>query len=406
MRTEDDLRSALTALERQAPDMAAVLPGLRGRTARRRRRRAVYGLALPAAAAAAAVAVLIATTGAPSARPVQATGPAPAESPSGGGHAGTGTQTTLTARDVLLAAANKAASTPQAAGRYWRVQEEYASVIAAGTRAHPYDIFANTVRHDEWYPVASGQRMWDISQLLGAVPATPADAAAWRAAGSPASWPLPEFRKMPSGKKNTITTASQARLAIWQDLNGVVGYVEGDEPGLTAAQFRALPASQAGLYARLRHYAMLTWSATHPGAGGATVDELIWAEAISLLSDPVSPQVKAAAYRIMAALPGVRSAGEVRDPLGRTGQAAGYPVAPGSQGEFTGQSEDVAIVDPASGALLAEESVVTAPGTTTDRVGQYYGTEYPGQIRSYSAVISAAWTNASPRLSGIRILGG
>jgi hypothetical protein len=382
MRTEDDLRSALTALEAEAPSVTAALAGVRGRSARRGRR-AVYRLALPVAAGAAAVAVTVAIQSVP---PSGHQGQAAPKQPRA---------EVRSARAILLAAATKTASTAMATGKYWRVREEYFDAMAAGTKAHPYDIFANTVRHDQWFPVASGQPMWDISQLLGAVPAAPADAAAWRAAGSPTSWTLPSATTGSSAvagaagvNKEAITTADSAPIAVSQDLGGVVGYVEGDEGGLTAAQFRALPATVAGLDAQLRHYAMLTWSAQHPGAGGATVDELIWAEAVSLLSDPVPPRVKAVAYRVMAGLPGVRSAGVVEDPLGRTGDAVGYPQADGS--------EDVVIVDLDSGALLADEDVITAPGTTTVRFGPFYGTDYPGRVLRYSALISASWTNASP----------
>jgi hypothetical protein len=43
---------------------------------------------------------------------------------------------------------------------------------------------------------------------------------------------------------------------------------------------------------------------------------------------PVSPAVRAAAYRILATMPEMKSLGRVKDPLGRMGEAFGYQVPP------------------------------------------------------------------------------
>lgn len=79
----------------------------------------------------------------------------------------------------------------------------------------------------------------------------------------------------------------------------------------------------------------------------------------------------------------------------------------------------MAIVDPATGALLATEVLVTAPGRSilvshpqmggaaSPRCkGQpnlpwcglpvYYGPRYQGQVWMYTAIESAGWTNGTP----------
>lgn len=64
-----------------------------------------------------------------------------------------------------------------------------------------------------------------------------------------------------------------------------------------------------------------------------------------LLASPIPTDVRASLYRVAATLPGVRYAGEARDPLGRSGVA----VAIGH-----GPQETRMIFDPDTGALLAD----------------------------------------------------
>jgi hypothetical protein len=282
----------------------------------------------------------------------------------------------LSARALLLTASEHVAAAP-VTGRYWRVREELMQVEAAGTIAHPYDMTVPTIT-DMWLSPVAGDRDYYYSEQLGARPATPADAAAWRAAGSPRSW-------RPWGlKKAALTTRPENLEQTWQYGQGRIGYLEGDLAFLTQAQFRALPATPRGLARALRREAMQTWSARHPGGGGATADQLIWDEALQVLQDPVSPQVRAAAFRVMAGLPGVRMLGLRRDPLGRTGYAFG-----------TGRTAlgEIAIIDPATGSLLASE-FPSAPirSPLIERRG-YRG---PGSI---TCLLITGWTNRRPRFA-------
>jgi hypothetical protein len=157
--------------------------------------------------------------------------------------------------------------------------------------------------------------------------------------------------------------------------------------------------------------------------------------AVWLLTQPVTPQVHAAVYEVIAGLPGVRAAGIVTDPLGRRGEGVSI---------FSGNGErEMIVVSPSTGALLAEEAFVITPGRTTvqswwsacgyphmllartaaqratirrmtppravcarlARDGSRYiqfSPRYQGQVTRYDAYGQVGWTNAAPRLSGAR----
>jgi hypothetical protein len=308
---------------------------------------------------------------------------------------GGGAGVTFTARDVLLTAATHVASAA-ASGKFWKITTISGELLPGGTKAHPYDMFLPT-RSTQWAPGRSGVREWTVSRNLGLVPATAADKAAWLAAGSPKSW---------NYFKTTFTTSASPPTATWQVSDGTVGLVEGDEPGLTPVQFRAMPASPRALLARLRHYARVTWCGRHPQAGCASVDQLVWSEAVNLLQDPVTSQVRAATFKAMADLPGVRLLGKVRDPIGRPGY--GFGAGPNAEGA-------IAVIDPDTGSLLAVERFGNAqrvvcrpshergirapakPGAECPTPA-YYGRSYPNQLSQYQVVVSDGWTNSAPVL--------
>jgi hypothetical protein len=314
-----------------------------------------------------------------------------------------------TAREILLTAAAHVASGP-VSGRYWRVRMISGFLVPAGTRAHPYDISLRTYA-DQWNPRQAGQRFWQITRQLGARPASAADRAAWIAAGSPASWHGGRRPVMSPGGYPVqwvyplaATTAASSRRASWGMSAGTVGFVEGDLAGLTAAQFRRMPTRPRQVMALLRRYAI---KARCRSSGCSTVDQIIWSEALMLLQDPVSAPVRAATFKVMAGLPGVRLIGQMTDPLGRPG----YAIAPGRQypnpnpGDFN--PLNVFLIDPHTGSLLATAQIAPMPrtvhclalDTSSHCVGpSYLGPSHPGQIDDYLAVISEGWTNASPQL--------
>jgi hypothetical protein len=381
------LVSAVLADERadsagQWPDH--VVTPLSPRRQDRRWRATFLPVGLAVAASATAVAIVLTTSGGVSEQATPKGSPKP-------------TPATLTASEVLLAAAaHVSAGSPT--GRYWRVREVTGELLPAGTAAHPYDVFfANGF--DDWYARAGGRRGWNIYRQLATVLASRADAAAWRAAGSPTEWTYP-FGK--------ISTRPTPPRATWQISDGAVGLVEGDLPGLTAAQFKAMPDNARQLAKLLRRYALRTCAGQK---GCSTLDQIVWTEAVDLLYAPISANVRAATFKVMAALPGVRLLGKLTDPLGRRGYAFGTgPSAPRA----------IAIIDPSTGRLLATESIGSVPRTlpcplfykvpgTGAQTGSprirsrcpshpYVGRSYDGQVNGYDAIVSAGWTGDSPVL--------
>jgi hypothetical protein len=388
-----------------APSVTASQAQHRGRPVRRVKKRTPMTAGLAFTAAGAVVAVLV--SAAPGAPPRAAIGAATAPGARRPARAHPRTAQPLTARQVLLTAAAHVASGP-VTGKYWRVTMIGGVTVPAGTKASPYDISLRTYA-DQWNPSSAGQKEWQIFRHPGTRPATPADAAAWRAAGSPTTWhsglpPNSYLDGLPNEWVNPLaaTTAASARSAGWNVSDGTVGFVEGDLAGLKAAQFRRIRPRH--VEALLRHYAKLAHCRS---SICSTVNQLVWAEALALLQDPVSAPVRSATFKVMAGLPGVRLIGEMTDPLGRPG----YALAPGSQDPNADPSHfnptRVVLIDPRSGSLLATAEIGPMPrnvhclsfNAKNNCTGPaYYGRSYPDQVDDYAAVVSEGWTNASPVL--------
>jgi hypothetical protein len=380
----------------------------RGPRARPVIKRTMMTVGVAFTAAGAAVAVLVsAVHGTP--RPA-ATGAATVPATSRA-HARTAQPTT--ARQVLLAAAANVPSAPLT-GRYWHFRAMRGLTFPAGTPAHPYDIsLAQSL--EEWDPSVAGQKAWGISQQLGVVPATPADGVAWRAAGSPTTWSSGKWPPTMNDTRGAIfwarpltaTTTAAPPLVAWGKSDGTVGVVEGNTTFLNAAQFRQIPPSPRALTAFLRQVYDQTGCSHETGC--SPVDQFIWTMSVNLLQDPVSPEVKSAAFKVMASLPGVRLLGAMTDPLGRHG--FGLAVTDDLLGTAHPDPRihltQAAVIDPATGTLLAVEDVGPMPRNvacmTYDSAGRcvgpsYTGRSYPGQVDAYAAIVSEGWTDTTPTL--------
>jgi hypothetical protein len=214
---------------------------------------------------------------------------------------------------------------------------------------------------------------WAVTEMLGYAPDTPADVAAWKADGSPTTWrikwPMPPCPPEKKCKEPVQKISSKGRPVDARRLGkaGVVGSL-GDSP-ITLAQVRALPRDPAKLKAEIARRL--------PGASGELLNTITFEDGIQVITElPVSSEVRAAAYRMMASLPGVKAVGEFTDRLGRKGQA----VTMGADG-----STEVlhrVIIDPKTGLPLATQ--LYKPSN--------------GQIDLDQTVTFAGWTDAEPDL--------
>ncbi|MEV6301150.1 CU044_5270 family protein [Actinoplanes sp. NPDC051861] len=270
----------------------------------------------------------------------------------------------LTASGVLLAAADRNAATPVPRGRYLvlRTESGFAASVKAGTRA--YTMFGRTLS-EYWVAQSAEDRSWAMSQSLAAVPVTPADMAAWQRAGSPpvvkAIRPKPVELATVAGK----TEGSEALVGI------------GDRT-LTIEQLGEVPTEPAALRALLL--------ADHPGDGSAVEpDQWLFHAGSLLLGTPVSNAVRAAAFRLLAGLPGVRSLGALRDLDGRTGQAITFRSDSAVRGVF----EYRLFISPKSGQAVSREERAIRPR------GDWSWLR-PGAIVTYSLVLTSTATDENP----------
>jgi hypothetical protein len=90
-------------------------------------------------------------------------------------------------------------------------------------------------------------------------------------------------------------------------------------------------------------------------------------------------ELRAAAYRVLARLPGVEFAGEVRDPIGRHGVALVAPVG------YTDDIRSRLIIDPHSGGVLATETVL-------EHRGDWIGAA-PGEVVGQVVYVASGWVD-------------
>ncbi|GAA1566648.1 CU044_5270 family protein [Actinomadura kijaniata] len=297
---------------------------------------------------------------------------------------------------VLLAAATTAEREP-ASGRYWFSRRILGGHSAVKDRDYLVD---RRVEREIWIPTSGREHAWTIERPLGG---RPLDEAAWRRDGSPRSWRLiarigdalnsgpTETGNAPPGAGEGVPVPAEPgeRYAVPKSLRpgwfGRLGPVQ-----VTPGSLRRLPDDPAGLRAYMEQVIRRMEQGGHRRfpVGGPEHGWLMYDFTLRLLTDlPARPAVRAAAFRVLATLPGVVSRGQVTDPRGRRGQALAmrvprYFAEPGGERRI--------VVDPATGRLLAVQDVVTQPDP------RYR--ERPGQLVLYSVILEARWTDAAPDL--------
>ncbi|MER7505118.1 CU044_5270 family protein [Nonomuraea pusilla] len=373
----DELRAARPAHLGDTPlderTRAAELAYAMARPRERRRRavaRPVWGLGLAGAAAAltaAAVVVVNGTGGAGAPPPTSAAAPPASSAPR---------TVRLPARAILLAAAEKAADQPEATAAYWHTVSVSRSVYTVEDGGYQV---VDRQRHEMWTPRATGGEQWSSDQDLGAVPATDEDRAAWERAGSPSRITV----QVPGKKLGPMTLSTSPG----KPRTGHMPLVDGDKVfwlgrNVTMKDLRELPSDPDRLKAwLLRSYGGHSTESDEPMPS----DTWLFQVSVGLISDmPVTPEVRAAAFRMLAGLDGVAVTEDVTDAEGRSGTAVALKehvrVKDGSV------LEQRLVFDAETGRALATESVVVEPG------GLQAGLR-PGTVWNSTAVLESGWTD-------------
>jgi hypothetical protein len=233
-----------------------------------------------------------------------------------------------------------------------------------GTGADRYHLERRWVS-ETWISVGRPETLWDGNRQLGSRPATTADKEAWVRDGSPSQWDL--------GPGDTAS-GEHIIVSMAPDEDGQLGQVRLDQldggESLGPAEAAKLPTDPVAL----KKY-LLGIHGRIKDSGAADRWLFSWASQL-LVELPAPPGVRAAALRVIADLPDVRSQGRVRDPLGREGIGIAEITDDHSYAHQL-------VVDPDTGQLLA-------------RVGK-------GAKNGYLAVLDAGWTDRKPHVPSATI---
>jgi hypothetical protein len=324
----------------------------RGRRAARRRRFAGAGLtAVAAAVTVGALAVPLAFSPDAGGSGPEVAGPA-ASAPAT-------TKAAMSAGELLLVAAAHEEKAEATTGKYFRVRKVQSrewTVKADGTvtccgsaPAGPGGYKLRELMVTETWTGQKGGTAWMGTRSLGASPATDADKKIWARAGAPTSWNAGPTDT--ADKHEQIISSKPGKATFFEVKDSADRYtVLG--PNGTLQDVLALPTDPAQLRARL----LEVKAATAPAAGDTSALAQISA---GLLSEtPALPQVRAAAFRLLADLPGAVVRPDVTDEGGRSGTAVAFAFP-----EY--QLKLVLIVDPDSGKLLSTNTVGGKSGSST-----------------------------------------
>lgn len=333
---------------------------------------------LPAAAVAAAAAVAVVTA-------VQAPSPVPASGPGG--------------REVLLAAARTVARAAQpVTGRYWVTPGTVGNFLKVGPADDPY-LVLEEVGVQSWAARSPRDGSPQLSQALWVRPASPSDQAAWRRDGSPTVWE-------DIGQDTALADPyGDPRYGVLQPLSTTPGkltpqsaeygsqpFLVGDKD-LSLKQLLALPADPH----RLKEL-LLTGLSHYQGRNQSAY---LLQAVPPVLQMPVTPAVRSALYRMLAAIPGIQSLGTVKDVSGKPGAAVAYTGKYANCGNgiplnnraspdrmlFTSCTvQQILVIDPETGLPRAEELRYTQVPS-----GQKWPA--PGGLFSYETFGRSYWTN-------------
>ncbi|BEL02679.1 hypothetical protein Q0Z83_008700 [Actinoplanes sichuanensis] len=343
-----------------------------GRAAPRHRFR-LWGWGLvPAVGAAVALLLVLTTTWVPPDGPARSVDIAEA-----------GPRPTRELRDLLLAAAERTSGVPRAEGRYWVSEVESGTLLQVGSATDRYAIMGRTLE-TSWYTTRADDRAVHLQQWAGGAPASDTDRAGWQRAGSPSSWPIDEA----CPASGDWTAGPGATRTVVSDPGASTFLIGGDN--LTAAEVRELPTEPGRLQVTLIDSLLRN----SPESTAGELSKGIFDSMINLLYQaPGTPELRAAAYRVLADLPGLRDLGPVTDPKGRAGNAVTMLTNEETEGvrqADTGGAREIRLIfDPKSGQPLAWETRIIRPA-------DYLSWVPARAVFDYEAVLRTGWTDGTP----------
>ena len=361
-----------------------------GRSRHRRtlnlRPRILVPIVVPALAVAVGIVVIVnlGGTGAPNATGSATTPSAPPSKP-----AASPAWDSTNAPQLLLVAAEQAQHQAAAGNaNYWVSTVERGTLVQVGAQNNRYAIMTRWTEIT-WKPLVPGKDVVRISRWAGAAPASEADKAAWRAAGSPATWPKdpppgcrPDpsnvYTAAPGGPETVVRSAPNFQLFM------VVG------ESLTVDQIRALPSDPE----KLRKWLLgVIEKQNLPRRNAVQAGEALFAAVVTLvLGTPITPAVRAAAFRVLAGVPGIRSLGTVTDAKGRFGVAVSVKsndTVEEQRANSGGPMEDSLLFDPDTGEVLGRHSRALRPA-------DYMRWVPAGALFTYELVENVRWTGDEP----------
>lgn len=256
-------------------------------------------------------------------------------------------------RFLLVAAASVAAMPDE--GAWW------GSTEISGRQFHEPGgryVLRESEATEVWIPADPEGLTWYRRTPQGVRPATPQDEAAWEADGKPTSWTYDEPSEV--GHRGVVRS-EPGEQRTWSTEDWDFRILTAGKP---LTKMSEVPDTPEGLKAYIA------------GDDRTTIDTA----ARLLFFAPVTSGTRAAAYRLLASLPGVSAAGQVTDVLGRTGQAVEYDSSELAPPDYRGDTRTRLVIDPASGRPLSIEIRSAADGT----------------LLTYIAIKDSRWADSNP----------
>jgi hypothetical protein len=308
------------------------------------------------------------------------------------------------ADSVLLQMAGLAESQSQAGTKnYWQVSTATGSLGVAGTGTNRY-LISQTSHVVTSLGVRPGEQSFMVTGEDAATgPAAPRDLLLWRAAGSAktvevdeagfvkySGAPIESFTvsgTSPVDARQTVAIGRGEASAFQIGSGNYIATVGGEWFGY--AELQDLPDSATVLRSLLDKFYKFYGLADGNGGQAAAENNLQWmfTQATNLITMPVPPAVRAAAYRLLAGLPGIEDLGPASDESGRSGLALALPAQ--TSGALGSVREEM-LVNPQSDSILAIEQVVVAPSTEARVAGLK-----PGTVVDYTTITGIGWSDRS-----------